>query len=226
MTATFDEDAALRGLLAPLAAVEPVTRESRHVRRRWTIAAALAAAALAAVGIAAAEGLDPFAGIGAADHPAGSSDQLEPAIAAEIARLNAEGPDRGPPGKLVAASARLVSQLGSGRRIYVISTTTNSLCVLIQEQPGTTEDSAIGCGSPLSQAQPTTEMSVQARPDTPPLSFGVAKDNVVSVSFQAGGVETTVPVTDNVWAYEGSSGILRSLTVHFSDGSEETLGHG
>ena len=36
----------------------------------------------------------------------------------------------------------------------------------------------------------------------------------------AGGQEVTVPVKDNVWAYEGA---ISSLTVHFGDGSTETI---
>ncbi len=222
MTTTFDEDGALRQLLEPLEAVQPVARRSRR-RRRMILAAGVAIALVAAGGIATAAGFEPFAGIGAADHPATANDALDPATQAEIGRLNSRGPN-GPAGQLIADTARFVAQLDSGRRIYVIGTTTNALCVLIQETPGTT--SAIGCGYPLSQAQPTTEMTMQQNQQTPPLSFGVAKDNVISVSFRADGVEKTIPVTHNVWAYEGSSNILRSFTIHFSDGTEETLGHG
>jgi hypothetical protein len=32
-----------------------------------------------------------------------------------------------------------------------------------------------------------------------------------------------VPVKNNVWAYEGSNSALDSLTVHFDDGSTETI---
>ena len=68
MTTTFDEDAALRELLAPLATVRPAVRRRRR-RRPLTVAIAVVVAVLALVGIAAADGLGPFAGIGAADHP-------------------------------------------------------------------------------------------------------------------------------------------------------------
>jgi hypothetical protein len=34
----------------------------------------------------------------------------------------------------------------------------------------------------------------------------------------------TVPVKNNVWAYEGDNSAIGSLTVHFHDGSTETIG--
>jgi hypothetical protein len=119
-----------------------------------------------------------------------------------------------------------VTQLGSGRRIYVIATTTNFLCVLIQQAPGVSDGVAFGCWQPLSDSQPTTVASIRANARTPTLTYGVARDDVTAVSFEADGVEKTLPVTHNVWAYEGESNILRSLTVHFADGRETTLGHG
>jgi hypothetical protein len=47
-------------------------------------------------------------------------------------------------------------------------------------------------------------------------------DGVTAVSFTAGGAETTLPVTDNVWAYEGQAD-LTSVTVHWENGSTQTL---
>jgi hypothetical protein len=223
MTTSFAEDAAIRELLAPLSAVRPVTRRPRS-RRPLALAIAAGIAALAAGGIAAAAGIGPFAGIGAADHPATPTDVDDPALQAVVARINGHAMF-GPTGQLVAASARFVSQLDGGQRIYVIGTTTNMLCVLIEEHPGTSEGSAVGCGDPLSQAQPTTVETIRDNQQTPPLAFGVARDDVSSVSFQAGGEDKTVPVVDNVWAYEGESGILGSLTVHFRDGTTTTLSH-
>jgi hypothetical protein len=32
-------------------------------------------------------------------------------------------------------------------------------------------------------------------------------------------------VIDNVWAYEASSNIVGSLTLHFRDGTETTISH-
>jgi hypothetical protein len=39
----------------------------------------------------------------------------------------------------------------------------------------------------------------------------------------AGGREVTVPVTNNVWAYEGQP-THGSITAHFKDGSTEPIG--
>ena len=106
-----------------------------------------------------------------------------------IARVNARG-WIGPTGQLVADSVRFVTQLDGGQRIYVISTTTNELCVLIVEHPGVSAGSRrIGCGNPLSQVEPTTIASIRDSQQTPPLAFGVARDDVASVSFRAGGEE-------------------------------------
>jgi hypothetical protein len=221
MTTAFDEDAALRELLAPLATVQPAVRRQRR-RRPLTVAIAVAVAVLALVGIAAADGLGPFAGIGAADHPSTPNDALDPRLQSMIGRINARG-WIGPTGQLVADSVRFVSQLDGGQRIYVISTTTDELCVLIVEHPGVSAGSGMGCGSPLSQVEPTTIASIRDNQQTPPLAFGVARDDVASVSFRAGGEDKSVPVVDNVWAYQGESSILGSLTVHFRDGTETTI---
>jgi hypothetical protein len=223
MTTSFDEEAAIRSLLAPLARVAPATRRHR-ARRPMLIALAAVVALLAVGGIAAAEGLGPFAGIGAVDHPPTLSDALDPAMKRTVGQINGRG-SFGPTGGLIAHSARLVTQLDSGRRIYVIATTTNKLCVLIEMNPGNGGGSAMGCGDPLSQAQPTTEEQIRVNQKTPPLAFGVARDEVTSVSFRAEGQGKTVPVIDNVWAYEGSSNIMGSLTLHFRDGTETTISH-
>jgi hypothetical protein len=221
----IDDESRVRELLAPLATVEPVRRTSRRRNRRM-IGAALVAAVLTAGGAAIAGGVNPFAGIGAADHPQTGADVLDPATAATVERMNAHrSNNQFPEGRLLPETARLVGELSSGNRFYVITTSTNALCVMIQQQAGS-GGSAIGCGAPLSQTQPTTLMSIQTNQETPPLTFGVAQDDVTAVSFMAKGSEQTVPVKNNVWAYEGSSGALSSLTVHFADGSTETIGHG
>jgi hypothetical protein len=47
-------------------------------------------------------------------------------------------------------------------------------------------------------------------------------DGVTAVSFTAGGAETTVPVTDNHWAYEGQAD-LTSVTVHWETAARRRL---
>ena len=59
----------------------------------------------------------------------------------------------------------------------------------------------------------------------PPISYGIARNGITSLSFRAGGSEVTVPVTDNVWAYEGESAVLSSVTIHYTDGRSMTLTH-
>lgn len=222
----IDDESRVRELLSPFAAVEHVRRTSRRRNRRM-IGAALVAAALMAGGAAIAGGVNPFAGIGTADHAQTGADVLDPATAATVERMNAHRGNNHFPGggRLLPESARLVGELSSGNRFYVIATSTNELCVMIQQHTGS-GDTAVGCGDPLSQTQPTTLMSIQPNPETPPLTFGVARDDVTAVSFMAEGSEQTVPVKNNVWAYEGSSGALSSITVHYADGSTQTIGHG
>ena len=219
----IDDETRVRELLAPLAAVEPVGRTSRRRNRRM-IGAALVAAALTAGGAAIAGGVNPFAGIGAADHPQTGADVLDPATAGTIEQMNAHSDSRFSGGRLLPATARLVGELSSGNRFYVIGTSTKELCVMIQQQAR--GDSAIACGAPLSHAQPTTLATIQANEETPLLTFGIARDDVTAVSFIAHGSEQTVPVKNNVWAYEGSSSAVSSLTVHYADGSTQTITHG
>lgn len=189
-------------------------------RRRWrpVLVAAVVVAALVGVGVAIAAGFGAFNGISAAQHPPTSADKLDPAAAASIAADNPLG--------LEADSARFVTQLADGVRIYAVATTTGELCALAERLPnnnGKNDAVATGCGSPLAQSQPTTAASFQANEATPPISYGIALDSVAAVSFMAGGREVTVPVKNNVWAYEGENSAIGSLTVHFNDGSTETI---
>jgi hypothetical protein len=221
----IDDETRVRELLAPLATVEPVKRTSRRRNRRM-ISAALVAAALTAGGAAIAGGVNPFAGIGAADHAQTGVDVLDPATVAMVERMNAGRRESGfPGGRLLPESARLVGELSSGNRFYVISTSTNELCLMIQQHLNS-GGASIACGDPLGQTQPTTVATIRSSEEVPPLSFGIARDDVTAVSFMAKGSEQTVPVKNNVWTYEGSSGALSSLTVHYADGHTQTIGRG
>jgi hypothetical protein len=46
---------------------------------------------------------------------------------------------------------------------------------------------------------------------------------VTSVSFRGGGGEHTVPVVNNAWVYVGDASALESITVHYDDGTSETI---
>jgi hypothetical protein len=204
-------------------------RAGRRRPSRPVLVAAVAVAAIAGAGVAIAAGIGAFNGISAAQHPHGPADTLDPELVAQIDLQNAElasSPTGQTTGQMLPASARFTRALGSGERVYALTTTTNELCVLLVGAPGSNMSSAVGCGNPLNQDQPTTTGVVRPSPATPPLAFGIAIDGVTSVSFMAAGAETTVPVTNNVWAYEGSSAALQSLTVHYADGTTETLTHG
>ena len=68
-------------------------------------------------------------------------------------------------GALEADSARFVMELADGVRIYAVATKTGELCVLAERLPnnnGKNDAAAMGCGSPLTQSQPTTVASFQA----------------------------------------------------------------
>jgi hypothetical protein len=204
-------------------------RVARRRRSRRVLIAAVAAAVIAGAGVAIAAGFGAFDGISAAQHPQGPADKLDPALVAQIKRENAplaSSPTGQTTGQMLLNSARFIRALESGERVYALTTTTNELCVLIVWPPGSNMSSAVGCGNPLNQDHPTTIGGVRPNPATPPIAFGIAIDGVTSVSFMAAGVETTVPVTNNVWAYEGPSAASQSLTVHYASGATQTLTHG
>lgn len=189
-------------------------------RRRWRplLLAAVVAAALALVGVAIAAGLGAFNGISAAQRPQTPADRIDPKLLAEI---NAHNPAR--VGKLLPNSARLVKEV-SGARIYVVATKNGQLCVLAQRKIG---GAGMGCGSHLTQNQPTTAASFNSKPGdraAPTISWGITVDGVTAVSFIAGGKKVTVPVVHNVWVYEShTTGVLESLTVRWADGSTKTV---
>src|SRR5216683_1716770 len=194
---------------------------ARTERQRWrpVLVAAVVVAVLAGVGVAIAAGFGAFDGISAAQHAPTAADKLDPAVAASIAANDN-------PLGLEADSARFVTQLADGVRIYAVATKTGALCALaerLQNNNGKNDAAAMGCGSPLTQSQPTTAASFQANEATPPISYGIALDSVTAVSFMAGGQEVTVPVKNNVWAYEGDNSAIGSLTVHLNDGTTETI---
>lgn len=222
-----DDEAQIRALLAPLGRVEPVTLLPRKSSRRAVLIGGLLALAILASGVAIADGVNPFVGIGAANHAQRSQDVLPAAVVAEIRRSNARGETIvGYRMHMLPNTARLLDTLSSGTRIYVISTTTHDLCVLIYADRA---DFADGCGSPLTQAEPTTIEQIDKVKNgphaTPPLTYGVAQNGITAISFRAHGHQTTIPVKNNVWAYEGQNGALRSLTIHYANGTTRTLNH-
>jgi hypothetical protein len=176
------------------------------------------------VGAAYATGFNPFAGISAANHPGTPSDALPAFLAAHIAESSSVMDEMGH-GHLLADTARFITELPSGMRFYTIATSAGGLCLANVDPAGSNAKGGYGCGDSLTQSRPITIGSERANPATPPVSYGLAMDGVTAVSFTAGGAETTVPVTDNVWAYEGQAD-LTSVTVHWENGSTQTLVNG
>jgi hypothetical protein len=192
------------------------------VRRRWRpwrFAWAVTALVLVLVGAAYAAGFNPFAGISAANHPATPSDTLPASLTAHIAEFSS-GMERYGHGRLLPDTARFITQVPSGMRFYTIATSAGGLCLATVRSSG---GNGVECGDSLSQSRPITIASERTNRATPPVSYGLAIDRVTAVSFKADGHQTTVPVKNNVWAYEGQNGALRSITVHWENGSTQTL---
>jgi hypothetical protein len=192
------------------------------VRRRWRrrrIAWAATALLLVFVGAAYAAGFNPFPGISAADHPATSNDTLPASLTAHIPKFSS-GMERYGHGHLLPDTARFITQVPSGMRFYTIATSAGGLCLATVRSSG---GNGLECGDSLSKSRPITIASERTNRATPPVSYGLAIDGVTAVSFKAHGHQTTVPVKNNVWAYEGQNGALRSVAVHWENGSTQTL---
>ena len=187
--------------------------------RPWRIAWVAAALVLVSVGAAYTAGFNPFAGISAANHPATPSDALPASLTAHIAKFSSAMEQMGH-GRLLPDTARFITQLPSGMRFYTIATSAGGLCLATVRSPG---GNGLECGDSLSKSRPITLASEQVNQATPPVSYGLAMDGVTAVSFKAHGHQTTLPVKNNVWAYEGQNGALRSITVHWKNGSTQTL---
>jgi hypothetical protein len=189
---------------------------------RRVLVAALVLCILAGTGVAIAAGFGAFNGISAAQHPQTPADKIDPAV---IARINGINGIQGPGSQLLADSSRLLRQLSGGGRLYVVARKDGGLCVLAVGLSGTKNGpSAMGCGSPLTQSQPTTISSFKAKQGTPTINWGIALDHINAISFDLGGRELTVPVTNNAWAYEGPSPrVAQSIVIHYDDGTARSL---
>ena len=193
----------------------------RQPRKRLLVAVALFATVAVATA-AIAVGLGAFNGIGAAQHPIGTADVLDPVTAAYVQEHLAG---------IQLDTTRHIGQLPDGQNVYVITGTQNDLCVIV----GAPQPDA-SCGDPLSDAHPATLETYPISNDAGTkvvkwIVFGVALDGVSSVSFQptqatAGGPsgqEITLPVNDNLWTWQTDEKsppyALQSVTAHFGDGT-------
>lgn len=184
--------------------------------RSWrpVVVVAVAVTALAGTGVAIADGLGAFNGIGAAQHPQTGADVIDPATRAYM-----EGGSNMPIiGGLLFDTARVVGQIPSGQNIYVITTKSNSLCFVVG--PPHPE---WNCEDPLSRSH-SSAIFAYTQDGKPYTVVGIALDGVTAVSFDENGQGVSLPVENNIWTYQSdSSDALASpmfaLTVHFADGT-------
>jgi hypothetical protein len=218
-TTTERDDELARKLLAPLDRVEPVRLVSGDRGRRRRRSAALAVAlAVAAGGLAAAAVSGPLDGVFSADHPRVAGDALDPATGAMLRRHVRRHPSAGRP---LLQQSRLLGALPTGRRVYLVPTSTGRLCLVVERL-------AESCGNPLTQAAPLTFAVAdadRAGGGEGPIAYGVARDGVVSVSFTIDGRRVTVPVRRNLFAFQASPGARRfsAPVAHFTNGTSRTL---
>jgi hypothetical protein len=221
MDAVREEEHLVRSLLAPFERLEPVTRAGRRRTRRRRLFVYAVAAAIIVTGVALASSLNPLSGIGAADHPPTPNDALGPEVQAQL-RLDevpAGGVDQ--IGGRLDGSARFIGALPSGRKVFVVPTTKGRLCVVLAGM-------AESCGSRLTQTEPVTFTTVWGHPGERAYAYGVARDGVKSVSFNAGDQRVTVPVEHNLFVYESeprdSPAGFGAVAVTFTDGTVEPVG--
>jgi len=107
--------------------------------------------------------------------------------------------------------------------VYVVTTSKERLCVVVARL-------AESCGYPLTQTEPLTFTVVDSDGPggEPAVAYGVARDGVRSVSFTVGGRHETVPVRDNMFAYQPAASVtsdsFSSVTVTLADGSTQRVG--
>ena len=219
----YSDDAKVMELLAPLRRLEsvpfavPERDDRRLLLRRPVLIAAIVVAALALRGVAIANGVGAFNGIGSAQRPQTGADALDPKDLPPDCGSGSPAAAHSPFCHLILGSARLVRTLPGGDKVWVVTDTHGDLCVIV-------ENSAASCGSPLKEPQPITFASSNESPTTSGefIASGVAIDGVSSVSFTVRGNDVTVPVEDNVWAYEEQDSHAieaRCILAHFADGS-------
>lgn len=215
----YVEDARMIELLAPLSRLEPVSwRPAKRRRRalRPVLVALIVVAALAGVSVAIADGFGAFDGIGAAQHPQTGADVLAPGTAEWLTGPCLQAtPCAFHPWGAVLDSSRLLGRLPTGENVYAITTTGGFLCAVV-------EPDWSDCDSALTSSQPTTIWPTYDSRRNSVILFGIALDGITAVSLQAGQEEVTVPVQNNLWAYEGDV-TLESVTVHYADGATQVV---
>jgi hypothetical protein len=153
--------------------------------------------------------LAPFQGLLRAQRPLEPSDAIFPPLRGQFA-------DR--PAYAAIDHARLVGTLPGGSRLYAFPGRTGSLCLMYRE--GFASTGVILCRPSLTSSIPIAPLTSVGR-GRPTIVTGVARDDVVSISFRVRGVLQTVPVSDNVFWFSDASDppAPRVFTAHFRDGT-------
>lgn len=137
-------------------------------------------------------GVNPLQGISAAtDAPLGVANANARAMLTSLAAKS------GPLASQELDQARLLQAAVSGQDLYLIPSTSGDLCVFLQARSET-------CTSPLTDSDPAllTVVDENAPGGNGPLVFGVARDDVIAISFSVAGQTETVPVRGNVFSYQ------------------------
>jgi hypothetical protein len=198
--------------------------------KRW-VRVGVACSALAALSIAvvartvgparASEG--PFSGIGAVAGVASGEDVLDGDTANRLRRANAAGHAKTVLGSQLLEEARMLPTAVHGRRLYLIPTEAGKFCLFL-------EGRAEACGEPLSKARAVVLVATDddGPGGTGPTVFGIALDDVRTVSFAANGQRYFVPIHQNAFVFEGTPDMnvadVSAPLVTFSDGSTAGVG--
>lgn len=149
---------------------------------------------------------DPFQGISAAENA-----PVIPSSSPVIAEM--ETPSGAVPfGENVNGVRQLPAAI-AGHTAYVVPTTNGDLCLFSEQLPE-------ACNSPLSPSHPLIFIIGGGT------AFGIAEDDVASVTLTVNGSPETVLVQGNVFAYSGQSvtpGSITSIVAHFDDGTSLSL---
>jgi hypothetical protein len=201
--------------------VAPMNRRYTRFLLILGLAALVVAAASAIAGAASKSAATPFTGIAAANHPRGGQDVIDAATAAS---MKAEDAVYATPqiGAHLLGESRSIGSLPSGRRIYLVPTDKGGVCVAVASLAET-------CGAALSEASPATFTIVDADGvgGAGPVAYGVATDEVRSLSFSVAGRPVTARVHDNLFVFRGrpsdGTGDFSPATVVFTDGATSIL---
>ena len=192
-------------------------------RFRNALALAVAVAALAAAGVAIADGVGAFDGIGAAQHAPTPADVIDAKTRDGLQRAcpsHVASSFYMPLCHLVLGTARLVGQVPAFGNVYVVTDSRGDLCTVF-------EGGGASCGPPLSKTQPITFGTFNPSPTTGGtfIAVGLASDGVAAVSFTLGGKAVEVPVENNVWVYSQPNShatLGQCVVAHLDDGSTVT----